>query len=102
MSTGSNNDDLLIEFNQIIREQYEFVSLYDASRKTDAIYTATLWETHGGMYFITLENMHQSRSGDVHVEQHLRNLSLDEALSKLSAMVQANTCKIVNKTKVSF
>ena len=102
MSTHSDSDDILIDFNQIIREQYEFVSLYDASRKTDYIYTATLWETHGGTYFITFENMRQSRTGDVNVEEHLSGLTLDQALSKLSQMVQANTCKVVNKTKISF
>lgn len=93
-------EETKIKFDEIISEEYEFVTLFDAAQRSGAKYTATLWMHSGESYFICHGLTTTSRQGDVEIID--KNLTIEAALFVLSELIQSNDCQVANMTKAKL
>lgn len=93
-------EETKIKFDEIISEEYEFVTLFGAAQRSGAKYTATLWMHSGDSYFISFGLTTTSHQGDVQIID--KNLTIEAALFVLSELIQDDDCQVANMTKAKL
>tara|TARA_B100000902_G_scaffold154129_4_gene150635 strand:- start:127 stop:423 length:297 start_codon:yes stop_codon:yes gene_type:complete len=94
------SEETKIKFDEIISEEYEFVTLFSAAQRSGARYNATLWMNNAKSYFISFGLTNTSHRGDVKVID--KNLTIEVALSILSELIQDHDCQVTNMTKAKL
>ena len=94
------SEETKIRFDEIISEEYEFVTLFSAAQRSGARYNATLWMNNAQAYFVSFGLTTTSHQGDVEVID--KNLTIEAALFLLSELIQQHDCQVTNMTKAKL